>query len=169
MNRQVEEKGVARNRTVSVSTDVLFFTQHPVAADVRRLKLFRWTEFRASSRRLLRSQRAFTLIELILVLALLAVVTALAMPAMSRFFRGRALDSEARQLLSLTHAAQSRAVSDGFPMLLWIDPKERTYGVQQDGTVKQGNAQDVDTKAEEFTLEDRLNLEAVNATPITIN
>jgi type II secretion system protein H len=112
---------------------------------------------------------AFTLIELILVLALLAVATSLAMPAMSRFFRGRALDSEARQLLSLTHAGQSRAVSDGFPMMLWIDRKERTYGLQEEGTVQGGSVQDADPKAEKFELEGRLNLEAIDATPVTVN
>ena len=42
--------------------------------------------------------RAFTLVELILVLALLVVITSLVAPAMSNFIRGRALDSEARRL-----------------------------------------------------------------------
>jgi prepilin-type N-terminal cleavage/methylation domain-containing protein len=59
------------------------------------------------------AERAFTLIELILVLALLVIITSLAAPAMSNFIRGRALDSEARRLLALMHAAQSRAVSEG--------------------------------------------------------
>ena len=52
---------------------------------------------------------AFTLIELILVLALLVIITSLAAPAMANFIRGRALDSEARRLSALMHAAQSRA------------------------------------------------------------
>src|SRR5690349_13326356 len=76
---------------------------------------------------------AFTLIELILVLALLAVATSIAAPSLSRFFRGRSLNNEARQLLSLTHAGQARAVGDGFPMLLWIDSSGRTYGLQEEG------------------------------------
>ena len=38
-------------------------------------------------------RRAFTLIELTLVLALLVVITSLAAPAMANFIRGRALDS----------------------------------------------------------------------------
>src|ERR1035437_4108051 len=70
---------------------------------------------------------AFTLIELTLVLALLVVITSLAAPAMANFIRGRALDSEARRLFSLTHAAQSRAVSEGMPMVLWVDEKQGAY------------------------------------------
>ena len=62
--------------------------------------------FNASTHR-----RAFTLIELILVLALLVIITSIAAPGMARFIRGRALDSEARRIFSLMHAAQSRAVS----------------------------------------------------------
>src|SRR4029079_13279680 len=90
--------------------------------------------------------RAFTLIELILVLALLAIVTSLAAPSLSRFFRGRALNSEARQLLSLTDAGQSRAVSEGFPVLLWIDSQQRQYGLQLETSSQNGNSQDADPK-----------------------
>jgi type II secretion system protein H len=112
---------------------------------------------------------AFTLVELILVLALLTIVTSLAAPSLTRFFRGRDLDSEARRLLSLSHAGQSRAVSSGFPMLLWIDSQGSAYGLQEEGTVQNGKAQDVDPKAEEFQLNDRLHVEAVNASPVPVN
>ena len=70
----------------------------------------------------------FTLIELILVLALLVIITSLAAPAMANFIRGRALDSEARRLSALMHAGQSRAVSEGVPMMLWVDEKQGAYG-----------------------------------------
>ena len=77
-------------------------------------------------------RRGFTLIELILVLTLLAIAASLIAPALSGFFRGRALDSEARRLLSLTRAAQSRAVSEGMPMLLWVDAAQGAYGVEEE-------------------------------------
>ncbi len=73
---------------------------------------------------------AFTLIELILVMALLIIVIAAVAPSLSRFFHGRNLDAEARRLLSLTRYGQSRAVSEGVPMRLWIDANRRTYGLQ---------------------------------------
>ncbi len=56
--------------------------------------------------------RAFTLIELILVMALLLIVIGVALPSLKRFFHGRNLDSEARRFLSLTRYGQSRAVSE---------------------------------------------------------
>src|SRR5512143_2179039 len=68
--------------------------------------------------------RAFTLIELILVMALLTIVISLTAPKLSRFFHGRTLDSEARRLLALTRSGQSRAVSEGLPMDLWVDAKQ---------------------------------------------
>src|SRR4051812_3463455 len=73
--------------------------------------------------------RAFTLIELILVLVLLAITASLVASNMGSFFRGRALSFEARRMLSLTHYAQSRAVSEGVPVILWINPAQSTYGL----------------------------------------
>ena len=85
--------------------------------------------------------------ELILVLALLVIVTSLAAPAMSNFIRGRALDSEARRLVALMHAGQSRAVSEGLPMVLWVDEKQGAYGLQAEATGQNG-----DPKAEDLAL-----------------
>jgi type II secretion system protein H len=114
-------------------------------------------------------ERAFTLLELILILALLAVVTSLSAPSLSRFFRGRMLDSQARQLLSLTRAGQSRAISDGFPVLLWIDSPQREYGVQLEIASQTGLSQDTDTKAEQFAFDSTVQIEAMNASPVSLN
>jgi len=111
----------------------------------------------------------FTLIELILILALLAIVTSLSAPSLSNFFRGRALNSEARQLLSLTHAGESRAISEGFPMLLWIDADAHAYGLQMESADQTAGSTDTDPKAEEFEVNDNLQIEAVNASPMRVN
>ena len=100
---------------------------------------------------------AFTLIELILVLALLVIITSIAAPAMSKFIRGRALDSEARRLIALMHAAQSRAVSEGMPMMLWVDEKTGGYGVEAETSGQNG-----DTKAEELTVDSTLQISVMN-------
>jgi len=100
---------------------------------------------------------AFTLIELILVLALLVIITSLAAPAMSNFIRGRALDSEARRLMALIHGGQSRAVSEGMPMVLWVDEKQGAYGLQAETTGKSG-----DPKAEDLTLDEYLQIAVMN-------
>ena len=111
--------------------------------------------------------RAFTLIELILVLALLVVITSLAAPAMATFIRGRALDSESRRLFALMHAGQSRAVSEGLPMVLWVDEKQSTYGLQSETTDKTG-----DPKLETLSVDSTLQIAVMNVgvnTPTTFN
>lgn len=62
-------------------------------------------------------------------MAILAAVLAVSAPALGRFFRGRNLDAEAHRLLALTRHAQDRAVSEGIPMVLWIDLNQRRYGL----------------------------------------
>jgi type II secretion system protein H len=102
---------------------------------------------------------AFTLIELILVLALLVIITSIAAPAMSKFIRGRALDTEARRMVALMHAAQSRAVSEGMPMMFWVDEKNGGYGVSAETSGQNG-----DPKAEELMLDSTLAIAVVNST-----
>jgi type II secretion system protein H len=101
---------------------------------------------------------AFTLVELILVLALLVVITSLVAPAMSNFIRGRALDSEARRLFALMHAGQSRAVSEGLPMMLWVDEKKGAYGLDAETPPRGG-----DPKAEDLPLDENLQISVLNA------
>jgi len=116
--------------------------------------------------------RAFTLIELTLVLALLVVITSLAAPAMANFIRGRALDSEARRLFALTHAAQSRAVSEGVPMLLWVDEKNGAYGLAAEMSTKTTTDQTGDPKAENLTVDSTLQISVLNLglnAPTTFN
>lgn len=96
----------------------------------------------------------FTLIELILVMALLVIAFGLTLPALQSFFRGRVLDSESRRLLALTRYGQNRAISEGVPMILWIDERERQYGLETAPSFI-----DEDPKALEFQLEDTLELE----------
>jgi type II secretion system protein H len=96
----------------------------------------------------------FTLIELVLVMAMLLIVLAVSFPSLRGFFRGRNLDSEARRFLSLTRYAQNRAVSEGYPMVLWIDVKEGTYGMQA-----QTGYLDDDDKSVEYEIDQTLDLE----------
>ena len=104
-------------------------------------------------------RRGFTLIELILVLALLVIVVSIAAPAMSRFIRGRALDSEARRMVALMHAGQSRAVSEGAPMMLWVDEKGGAYGLEAETSGQNGDA-----KAEELAVDSTLQLTVQSVT-----
>ena len=111
-----------------------------------------------------RQPRAFTLIELILVMTVLVVVVSVVAPALAGFFRGRTLDLEARRLLALVHAGQSRAISEGWPTLLWVDAQQHAYGLTAESTPHNG-----DPKALDFTLDDNLQLTAINAAPVPVN
>ena len=102
------------------------------------------------------NRRGLTLVELVLVMTLLIIVISVAAPSLGNFFRGRTLDSEARRLLALTHGAQSRAVFEGVPVRLWLDGKQRTYGMEEEA----GYAE-VDTKAVEFNVDKDLGIEIV--------
>lgn len=103
-----------------------------------------------------RRARGFTLVELLLVLALLLTVLGFAAPTLARFFRGRDLDAEALRFLALTRYGQSRAVSEGVPMVLWIDPEQRRYGLEAEY-----NYEDQDDRAQEFAVADGLEIEVV--------
>ena len=117
-----------------------------------------------SNRRSLLPACAFTFIELILVMSLMVIMISVSAPMLSSFFRGRTLDGEARRLLSLTRAGQSRAVSEGFPVLLWLDTDQRAYGLEQETPPKDG-----DGKAQEFALDDSVSLEPGKTTPVTVH
>jgi len=96
---------------------------------------------------------AFTLIELVLVMALLVVAVCMVAPRMSDFIRGRALDSEAQRLMALVHAGQARAVSEGMPIVLWLDEKQNTIGLEQETPSKGG-----DPKAENLTISENVKI-----------
>ena len=105
--------------------------------------------------------RGFTLVELVVVMTLLVTVIALASPSLAGFFRGRAVEAEARRFISLTRFGQSRAASEGIPMILWVDLNQRTYGLEADSSFT-----DEDTKAVEYTLDGNVTAE-IGATDST--
>src|SRR6476660_1562259 len=98
--------------------------------------------------------RGFTLIELILVMTVLTIAVSLTAPALANFFRGRSLDSEARKLLALTRFGQSRAVSEGIPMELWLDATRGAYGLEAEPSYET-----TDPKAQEFTVDSDMHLQ----------
>jgi prepilin-type N-terminal cleavage/methylation domain-containing protein len=104
-----------------------------------------------------RSRCAFTLVELILVMVLLVVAISIVVPRMTEFMRGRALDSEARRMLAIMHAGQARAVSEGMPVMLWIDEKKNGYGIEEETP-----AQKTDPQAESYTADDNVKVAVMN-------
>jgi prepilin-type N-terminal cleavage/methylation domain-containing protein len=101
---------------------------------------------------------AFTLIELILVMAILTMAVSVTAPTLASFFRGRTLDSEARRLLALTRSGQNRAVSEGIPMDLWVDPVEKKIGLDAEPSFET-----TDPRAIEFPLDSSVEIEVVKS------
>lgn len=98
-------------------------------------------------------RRGFSLIEMILVMALLVVAVSMISPRLSGFIRGRALESEARRLLAVTHAARSRAISESLPVLVWLDASTGRYGIELENRGQNG-----DPQSQEFTVDEHLRI-----------
>src|SRR5262249_9004612 len=94
-NFAAEKKGIflsAIYLSLSKISTALINTPLQRGAGMPSVTRNRFNGFRA----LHKTVTGFTLIELILVMALLTVAVSVTAPALSNFFRGRALDSEAR-------------------------------------------------------------------------
>src|SRR4051812_4559281 len=98
-------------------------------------------------------RHAFTLIELILVMAILTIAVSITAPALANFFHGRVLDSEARRLLAATRQAQSRSISEGVPVTLWFDSSQNEYGIEAET-----GAYEKDQKAETLVMDHNVSL-----------
>ena len=90
-------------------------------------------------------------------MAILTIVVSITAPALANFFHGRTLDSEARRLLALTRQGQSRAVSEGLPMDLWIDTAKSTFGLEAEPSYEAE-----DPKAVELTMDGDIQLQVIN-------
>jgi len=110
-----------------------------------------------------RTTPAFTLVELILVMALLAILLALVAPSLSRSSRARKLENEAARLLALTEYARSEAVSQGVPTTVWIDPAGKRFGAE----ARAGYPADA-VRQKEFNLDPDIRFE-LDETPSTQN
>jgi hypothetical protein len=64
------------------------------------------------------------------------------------------VEAEARRFMSLTRLGQSRAASEGVPMILWVDLSQRTYGLEADSSFT-----DEDAKAVEYMLDGNVTAE----------
>lgn len=79
-----------------------------------------------------RSKRlGFTLLELMIVVSLLAVLTAMVTPVFSGTFRGIEAENEARNLVSFMEYAQNRAVTDAKEYRVFLVPEAGLYWMEK--------------------------------------
>ena len=77
-----------------------------------------------------KTRAAFTLVELVLVMALMVMLVAFVAPSLRNSFKHRALDQEATRLVALTEYARNEAVSQGIPTEVWLDAQSGSYGAE---------------------------------------
>jgi type II secretion system protein H len=78
----------------------------------------------------LNQMRAFTLIELMVTIALIGILTAMILPEMSGTYEDAVLRASARKLVSACNLASSRAIALSQLHLLWLDPKSGRFIVE---------------------------------------
>ena len=76
------------------------------------------------------SVTAFTLLELIVVMMLLAGIMSIVAPSLSRFFKGAALKEEINRVLALTRFARNESISQGLAIRVWFDIQSGEYGME---------------------------------------
>ena len=74
-----------------------------------------------------RKVRGVSLLEMLLVIALLAVISVLAASALTGGFAGMQLRSEAKQLSAQLRYTRTQAIATGRPQRFTIDPQQRTW------------------------------------------
>jgi type II secretion system protein H len=79
--------------------------------------------------RLQRSHAAFTLIELMLVMVVIAFAAAMVVPLLGNSAKGRRAGDNAAQIVSLTQYARSQAVSLGKTCRVVLDLEARSYAI----------------------------------------
>jgi len=77
------------------------------------------------------SQKGFTLIEILLVLAVLGIVTAMAIPSFTRSFAQLQLRDAANDVAYVMRYAQSRAINTRRPLKLMFDEQLTSYWLEE--------------------------------------
>lgn len=97
-------------------------------------------------------------------MALLTMAASITAPTLANFFRGRTLDSEARRLLAMTRNGQNRAVSEGIPIDLWIDPAQGKVGLDAEPSFETE-----DPKAVQFDIDSGVQIDVAKRAAVAAN
>lgn len=106
------------------------------------------------------SRPAFTLFELLLVLALMAIVVSMAAPSFSAFGRGRDPEYAAARFVALTHWTRSQAISEGATYRINIDEVGRKWWIESQ---KQGVFEAVSMSGMPYVLPENVTIQTTVA------
>ncbi|MBT3290634.1 MAG: type II secretion system protein [Victivallales bacterium] len=101
-----------------------------------------------------RHNSAFTLLELVIVMAVVGTTLAVTAPNLARFVHGRSVQEEARRFVAVTRRAAVVAASQSCRTLVWLDPETGEYGWRRVETYDEEGVGDVS-----FTVADGMVLE----------
>jgi len=103
--------------------------------------------------RLVRHHSCFTLIELVIVMAVVGTILAVTAPNLAGFVHGRSVREEARRLVAVTRRAAAVAASQSCRTIVWLEPDTGIYGWRRVETYDEDGADEVSfTAADGITL-----------------
>lgn len=112
----------------------------------------------------------FTLIELIVVLALIAILTAVILPEMRGSLEESVLRSTARSMVAACNSANSRAVASGQAHRLVIDPSNHRYRIERSPDSSRSRPADSPSSTpESAAIDPRIAVEIHHLEPPTAN
>ncbi len=94
-------------------------------------------------------------------MSILTIGFGIAAPALSKFFRGRSLESEARRLHALIRYGQERAVSEGLPMNLVLDNAQKRFTLTAEPSYENEDPKKVEVEMDTEMQLDTLNTNVV--------
>jgi type II secretion system protein H len=75
-----------------------------------------------------RGRAGFTLLELVIVMAVVGIMLAVTAPNLARFLHGRNVREDARRLVAVTRRAAAVAMNQSCRTVVWLDPTNGEYG-----------------------------------------
>jgi prepilin-type N-terminal cleavage/methylation domain-containing protein len=118
-----------------VKTTVQLKRKRQRTAALQKLRSFQSFQFARQRLGLRQSSAAFTLIELMVVCAIIGVVLTIAIPTIYRYFNPDTLEGTVRSLMEACSHARARAILNGTYAELVIRPSDRSFEVAQGSSV----------------------------------
>lgn len=64
-------------------------------------------------------------------MGVLATLAAVIVPNLANFLKGRDIVQEGRRFVALTQFARNEAISSGVAQIVWVDPRDKRYGLRE--------------------------------------